>query len=74
MQRVPLLIVCKAPAASPGITYMLKSTVYVSLTNRCNARTLIETRGPSFLSRVSELETPCSRALLVSVVEVKVLE
>ena len=31
-----------------GITYLLRSSVYVSLTNRCNAVSLIESRGPSF--------------------------
>ena len=31
-----------------GIAYFLKSSIYVSLTNRCNAVSLIESRGPSF--------------------------
>ena len=31
-----------------GLTYILKSSIYVSLTNRCNAVPLIKTRGPSF--------------------------
>jgi len=36
----------KGPIA--GLTYLLKSSIYVSLTNRCNAVSLIESRGPSF--------------------------
>ena len=32
----------------PGITYILRSSIYVSLTNRCNACSLIESRGPGF--------------------------
>jgi len=35
------------PAIS-GITYILKSSIYVALTNRVNAVSLIESRGPSF--------------------------
>ena len=34
--------------ATAGLTYIMRQTIYVSLTNRCNARTLIDSRGPSF--------------------------
>ena len=36
-----------------GITYILRQTVYVSLTNRCTARSLIDSRGPSFVMPAS---------------------
>ena len=32
----------------PGLTYRLGSTLYVALTNRCNAVPLPQTRGPGF--------------------------
>ena len=31
-----------------GCTYMIRNTLYLALTNRANARTLIQTRGPGF--------------------------
>ena len=36
-----------------GVTYILRSSIYISLTNRCNAISLIESRGPSFAMPVS---------------------
>ena len=37
-----------AAAARPGVAYVLGRTLYLSMTNRSNAATIVETRGPSF--------------------------
>ena len=35
-------------SARPGVAYSLGRTLYLSLTNRTNARPIVDTRGPSF--------------------------
>ena len=37
-----------AAAARPGVAYVLGRTLYLAMTNRSNAATIIETRGPGF--------------------------
>lgn len=38
-----------AAAARPGVAYSLGRTLYLALTNRSNATSIIDTRGPSFV-------------------------
>lgn len=37
-----------AAAARPGVAYVLGRTLYLAMTNRSNAATIVETRGPGF--------------------------
>jgi TatD family-associated radical SAM protein len=43
-----------------GCTYLIRNTLYLALTNRANARTLIATRGPGFAMPASSGFTPLS--------------
>ena len=43
-----LTLFLTAEMVIPGLTYRLGSTLYVALTNRCNAVPLPQTRGPGF--------------------------
>jgi molybdenum cofactor biosynthesis enzyme MoaA len=53
------------------ITYILRSTVYVALTNRANARSLIETRGPGFSMPASSGFAPLPPKLEPTAAEVR---
>mgnify|MGYP003686191381 CR=1 FL=1 len=53
-----LFAVARSPMQFSAITYALGRAIYVSLTNRCNAQTLIATRGPSFAMPQSSGFTP----------------
>ena len=43
---------------TPGLTYRLGRTLYVALTNSCNAVSLIESRGPGFVMPAESGFTP----------------
>jgi pyruvate-formate lyase-activating enzyme len=47
------------PLSSSAITYTLGRSLYVSITSRCNSRSLPETRGPNFLLPSEVVSTLC---------------
>jgi pyruvate-formate lyase-activating enzyme len=47
------------PLTSSAITYTLGRSLYVSITSRCNSRSLPETRGPNFLLPSEVVSTLC---------------
>ncbi|GAB5371954.1 hypothetical protein AAMO2058_001624400 [Amorphochlora amoebiformis] len=47
-RRVLPSLTCRGFAAPVGTIYKLGKTLYLSMTNECNARRLIDTRGPGF--------------------------
>ena len=61
----------------PGVAYRLGRTIYLALTNSCNAVSLIESRGPGFVippasgfCRLPEGYTPSAEEIHLAALEV----